>query len=352
MPQPQEGSGLKAGKDYPSSYGEMLAWFPDDDSCLDYLDWLRWPKGFVCPDCGERGGWKLDDGRFNCSLCNCRTSVTAGTIFHRTRTPLTLWFASAWHITSGKNGVAAKTLHRLLDFGSYQTAWTILHRFRMAMVRKGRERLSGEVEVDEMLIGGERKGARGRTASGKVLVAVAVERLRPTGFGRCRLRVIPNAEAPTLRSFLQDFIEPGSVVITDGWASYPLATEGSYVHSPFKIKGSNVESHVALPGVHRVSSLIKRWLMGTHQGAVEVDHLQRYLDEFAFRFNRRHSEFRGLLFRRLLEQAVQTPPMTYKSLVVNPKAKEVKPLPPAIHRVAPPSLAKQLPARPWRLGAQ
>jgi len=348
----QVGSGLEAGRDYPRSYGEMLAWFSDDDSCLDYLEWLRWPKGFVCPECGELGGWKLSDGRFNCSLCASRTSVVAGTIFHGTRTPLTLWFASAWHITSGKNGVAAKTLHRLLEFGSYQTAWAILHRFRKAMVRKGRERLTGEVEVDETLVGGPKEGLRGRGATGKVLVAVAVEILKPTGFGRCRLRIIPNAEASTLRSFLQDYVEPGSVVITDGWPSYPPAIGGDYIHSPRIIKGSNVEAHVALPGVHRVSSLVKRWLMGTHQGAVEGDHLQSYLDEFAFRFNRRHSEFRGLLFRRLLEQAVQVSPVTYRSLVVKPTPKEVKPVPPAIHRVAPSSLAKLLPARPWRRQAQ
>ena len=156
----------------------------------------------------------MGDGRFWCEGCRRRVSVTAGTIFHRTRTPLTVWFAVAWYMTSAKSGVSAKTLHRLLGFGSYQTAWTMLHRFRTAMVRPGRDRLGREVEVDETSIGGVKPGKRGRGAAGKTLVAVAVERRRPKGFGRCRLRVIPHAEAPTLRVFLLDSVEPGSVVVT------------------------------------------------------------------------------------------------------------------------------------------
>lgn len=344
----REASALQAGRDYPPSYGEMLAWFPDDESCLDYLDWLRWPDGFVCPRCETGRGWKLTDGRFWCGQCRRRVSVTAGTIFHRTRTPLTVWFASAWHMTAAKNGIAAKSLHRLLRFGSYQTAWTLLHRFRTAMVRRGRDRLAGKVEVDETLIGGARKGKPGRGAEGKVLVAVAVEVLQPMGFGRCRLRVIPNAEASTIRSFLLDYVAPGSTVVTDGWSSYPAAIGSDYQHTALPMKHSEIQAHVSMPGVHRISSLVKRWLLGTHQGAVEEDHLQSYLDEFAFRFNRRRSESRGLLFRRLLEQAVQVGPVSYRSLVVNPRPKREPPHPPAHHRVAPPSLAKSLPPRPWR----
>ena len=252
-----------------------------------------------------------------------------GTIFHRTRTPLMVWFAAAWYMTSAKNGVSAKTLHRLLGFGSYQTAWTMLHRFRTAMVRPGRDLLTGDVEVDETFIGGIRPGKRGRGAEGKTLVAVAVELLNPTGFGRCRLRVIPNAQAPTLRSFLLDCVKPGSVVATDGLSSYPIAMGDDYMHKPHSVASSSDPAHVSLPGVHRVASLLKRWLLGTHQGAVEADHLQAYLDEFAFRFNRRRSEFRGLLFRRLLEQAVQVEPVSYRSLVVNPSPKLTKPQPPS-----------------------
>jgi transposase-like protein len=178
---------------------------------------------------------------------------------------------------------------------------------------------------------------------------VAVELLSPKGFGRCRLRVIPNAEAPTLRSFLLGCVEPGSVVITDGFVSYPPAAGDDYVHKPLSVAASGVHTHVPLPGVHRVASLVKRWLLGTHQAAVEIDHLQAYLDEFAFRFNRRRAEFRGLLFRRLLEQAVNAGPLTYRSLVVNPSPKSTKPRPPpANRRTHPASLEATSPGRPWR----
>ena len=214
---------LRAGADYPRNYAELRAWFPDDAACLDYLEWLRWPEGFVCPRCGTPGHWRMGDGRFWCARCKQRISVTAGTIFHATRTPLTVWFAAAWYVTTAKNGVSAKTLHRVLGFGSYQTAWTMLHRFRTAMVRPGRDRLTGTVEVDETFVGGIRPGKRGRGAEGKTLVAAAVELLSPKGFGRCRLHVIPNAQAPTLRLFLLDYVMPGSVVVTDGLSPYPAA---------------------------------------------------------------------------------------------------------------------------------
>lgn len=342
---------LQAGRDYPPCYADLLSWFPDDEACLDYLDWLRWPQGFRCPRCEHGPGWRLGDGRYWCEPCRRRVSITAGTVFHRTRTPLTVWFAAAWFMTSSKNGVSAKTLHRLLGFGSYQTVWAMLHRYRTAMIRPGRGRLTGYVEVDETYIGGTKPGKRGRGAAGKVLVAVAVEQLQPKGFGRCRLRVMSNLEAPTLRAFLVDCVEPGSVLITDGFASYPPAIGDTFVHEPHVVKGSRVQAHVTLPGVHRVASLAKRWLLGTHQGAVEVDHLQGYLDEFAFRFNRRRSEFRGLLFRRLLEQAVQVPPVTYRSLVANPTPKRKKPRPPDpdTRQAGPASLSVgPRPHRPWR----
>lgn len=302
-------SSLRAGRDYPRSYADLRAWFPDDAACLDYLEWLRWPNGFVCPRCGTPGHWRMADGRFWCEPGQRRVSATAGTLFHRTRTPLVVWFAVAWHMTAAKNGVSAKTLHRILGLGSYQTAWAMLHRFRSAMVRPGRDRLAGEVEVNELFIGGVKPGKRGRGAEGKALVAVAVELLRPQGFGRCRLRVIPNTQAPTLRSFLRDSVNPGAVVVTDGWSSYPEAIGNDDVHVPQVVSRSGDPAPVALPGVHRVASLLKRWLLGTHQGAVEADHLQAYLDEFAVRFNRRKAEFRGLLFRQLLEQAVQVKPV-------------------------------------------
>lgn len=339
---------LRGGRDYPRSYAELLAFFPDDAACADYLDWLRWPNGFVCPTCGGSRAWRMGDGRWWCEACRRRVSVTAGTIFHGTRTPLTVWFAAAWHMTAGKNGVSAATLHRLLGFGSYQTAWAMAHRYRTAMVRPGRDRLVGDVEVDETLIGGVRPGSRGRGALGKVLVAVAVEQ-QVKGFGRCRLAVISNASAAALGRFAADHIEPGSVLITDGWGAYPaIATAGGYRHKPTNVSRSGQPAHIPLPGVHRVASLVKRWLLGTHQGSVEADHVQAYLNEFAFRFNRRGSRHRGLLFRRLLEQAVDVGPVTYRSLVVNPTPKRTRPSPPPTRRVAPPTLDITVPARPWR----
>ncbi len=341
---------LVPGRDYPRSYAELRTWFPDDDACQNYLDWLRWPGGFACPRCGSQGGSRVKDGRYWCEPCRRRVSVISGTVFHGTRTPLTVWFAVAWYMTSSKNGIAALTLHRLLGFGSYQTVWAMLHRLRAAMVRPGRDRLAGVVEVDETFFGGVRSGKRGRGAAGKVLVAVAVELHEPKGFGRCRLRVIPNAKAVSLGPFLRDCIEPDSTLVTDGLESYPPAVGSDYVHRPVNVARSGAQANALLPGVHRIASLAKRWLLSTHQGAVEGDHLQAYLDEFAFRFNRRTSEFRGLLFRRLLEQCVQVGPISYKSLVVNPAPKSKSPLPPGGSRARVKTLtAGDVPViHPWR----
>lgn len=349
VPTPPPAPSLRVGRDYPPSYAELRAWFPDDAACLDYLEWLRWPGGFVCPKCNAPGHWQMADGRFWCERCRRRVSATMGTIFHRTRTPLTVWFAAAWYVTSAKNGVSAKTLHRLLGFGSYQTAWTMLHRFRTAMVRPGRDQLSGTVEVDETYVGGVETGVHGRETATKSIVVIAVELHEPKGFGRVRLRRVPDVTGTSLVGFVRDVVCRGAVVRTDGWKSYNSLSKQGYDRQMINLAASESPAHVLMPAVHRVASLLKRWLLGTHQGAVEADHLQGYLDEFAFRFNRRHSEFRGLLFRRLLEQAVQVGPVTYRSLVVNPAAKRKKPHPPAKHRVGPASLAV-IPAtsRPWR----
>jgi transposase-like protein len=341
----------RAGKDYPRNFAEFLAWFPDENACRDYLDWLRWPNGFLCPHCAGLQGWRLTDGCWWCGQCRCRVSVTAGTVFHRSQTPLSVWFAAAWLMTAAKNGVSAKTLHRLLGFGSYQTAWALLHRLRSAMVRPGRERLSGVVEVNEMFIGGVRPGKLGRGAAGKVLVAVAVEQIAPMGFGRCRLQVIPNTESATLRTFLQEHVELGSHILTDGLSAYSGAILTDYMHNSRPVKGSGRKAHELLPGVHRVASLVKRWLLGTHQGAVEADHVQAYLDEFTFRFNRRRSRARGMLFYRLLQYAVQSNPVPYKALVKNASPRtdeEKKPKPTNSRRTSPPSLRLQVSQHPWR----
>lgn len=338
----------RAGVEYPASYADVRAWYPADAACLDYLDWLRWPDAFCCPLCRGEIGWKLPDGRWSCGRCGRRVSATAGTIFHGTRTPLTVWFAAAWMLVSQKHGISALGLKRTLGIGSEQTAWAMLHRYRSAMVRPGRDRLTGVVEVDETFFGGPEPGRRGRGALGKTLVAVASEQ-RGRGLGRCRMQIIDDAKAGTLREFLLAHVSPGEIVITDGWASYAPACEGQYEHRPEPVSPSQLQAHDLLPGVHRVASLAKRWLLGTHQGGVKPAHLQAYLDEFTFRFNRRRSRSRGMLFYRLLEQAVQSPPRTYRSLVADPTAgrRELTPPGPG-KRVRPPSLAGEAQDRPWR----
>jgi hypothetical protein len=240
----------------------------------------------------------------------------------------------------------------VLGLGSYQTAWAMLHRYRSAMVRPNRYRLRGEVEVDETFIGGVRPGPGGRGAHGKTLVAIAVDRTwsgkrQRWALGRCRLAIIPDASGKSLRAFLTANVEPGATVVSDAWPPYVYATRGLYVHQPINLSVPGTIAHVALPGVHRVAALLKRWLLGTHQGSVEADHLAAYLDEHAFRFNRRSARVRGLLFYRLLELAVATPPVSYRALVVNPAPKRTKPIAPT-SRVVPRSLVLKTPARPWR----
>lgn len=341
----------RAGTHYPRSVGEFQAWFGTDADCLDYLEWLRWPDGFTCPACGHHGGWRLADGRFMCSGCGGRTSVTAGTIFDRTRTPLTVWFNACWLFATGKDGVSALSLKRTLEIGSYQTAWALLHRLRSVLVRPGRERLSGTVEVDETYIGGLEEGLSGGRARGKkVLVGIAVEIREPQGYGRCRIGPLADASAASLHPFVKDSIEPGSTVITDGWQGYRGLDKHGYVHDRRSQRAARVrgeDPNELLPAVHRVASLAKRWLLGTHQGAVDEAHLPSYLHEFVFRFNRRHSRSRGMVFYRVLELAVAYDPVRYSDLVVNRRPRRKPPTPPQA-RGHPPSLDRPRADRPWR----
>jgi transposase-like protein len=310
------GSHPVAGVDYPRNWHELLAWFADDAACLRYLERLRWAEGFRCRFCGVVGGewWQMADGLRRCKACRHETSVTAGTILAGTRMPLVSWFAAVWYVVNHKNGVSALGLQRVLGLGSYQTAWAWLHKLRRAMVRPDRELLDASVEVDETLIGSARPGRIGRGAtSTKALVVIAVER-RDGGPGRTRMCRIPNATKDVLTDFVLDNVQRGSEVHTDGWVAYNGVGQHRYTHVVTNIAASGDPAHVAMPEVHRVASLLKRWLLGTHQGAVSHDHLDYYLDEFTFRFNRRRSRHRGLLFYRLLEQAVTTDPHPYKAL--------------------------------------
>lgn len=331
--------------------GEFQAWFRTDADCLDYLEWLRWPSGFVCPVCGEDQGWRLADARFKCSGCGGRTSVTAGTIFDRTRTPLTVWFTACWLFASGKDGISALSLKRTLEIGSYQTAWAMLHRLRSVLVRPGRERLTGVVEVDETYIGGRELGLRGGRAKGKkVLTGIAVEIKEPKGYGRCRMAPLADASSASLHPFVTDHVEPGATVITDGWQGYHGLEKLGYGHEPRSQRAARArgeEPGKLLPAVHRVASLAKRWLLGTHQGSVDDAHLPSYLNEFVFRFNRRHSRSRGMVFFRVLELAVGHDPVRYGDIIAGRRPRTVPPTPPLV-RGKPLSIERQPANRPWR----
>lgn len=294
---------------------EMEHRFSTEQACREYLTKLRWPSGFVCPNCQATSAWVDRRHRWSCQTCCRQTTVTAGTIFERTRLPLQLWFRVVWLVTSQKSGASALGLHRVIGFGSYETAWTWLHKLRRAMVRPGRDRLTGSVEVDEAFIGGVTSGADGRDGIGKTMVAIAAEK-DGTGIGRIRLAQVADGSSASLHSFIQTAIAPGSTVHTDGWAPYQGLEKFGYAHVATRLKGKGKQAAVeALPRVHRVASLLKRWLLGTHQGAVAPANIDYYLDEFTFRFNRRRSASRGKLFYRLLEQAVQVAPVTYDMII-------------------------------------
>jgi transposase-like protein len=304
------------GVDYPRTLQEFDKWFSTEQACFDYLFRLRWPEGFTCPACDAHKGWKIGEDLIRCSVCRHNASVTAGTIFQGTRKPLKLWFQAIWYVTSQKFGGNALGLQRVLGLGSYQTAWSWLHKMRRAMVRPGRDKLSGSVEIDETLIGGEDKGGkRGRGAGRKSIVVIAIEVHQPRGFGRVRMQRIPDASGQSLLPFVKNSVLPGSTVLTDCWRGYNDVKKYGYIHKRVKLSESGDPAHVAMPGVHRISSLLKRWLLGTHQGSASAKHLDFYLDEYTFRFNRRKSKARGLLFYRLLQQAVAVPPVTYKEMI-------------------------------------
>jgi transposase-like protein len=308
-----------SGVGYPRSWSEFFERPPDEGACLSYLEQLRWPKGFVCARCGVVGeASRLSRGKLMCRTCRYQCTVTAGTIFEKTRTPLRSWFGAAWYVTNQKLGVSALGLQRVLGLGSYQTAWAMLHRLRRAMVRPAREKLRGLVEVDETYVPmsdrNPTKQAKRKSNTDDTLVAVAIEIHETKGYGRIRLQRIPSASKRYLLPFIHDNVEPGSEVHTDGSSVYLSLSKLGYRHRRDPTTNSETPAHVTMPGVHRIASLLERWLLGTHQGAIHPAQLDAYLDEFTFRFNRRTSRSRGLLFRRLLEQAVATPPATYQDI--------------------------------------
>ena len=301
-------------EDYPRTIIEFEKRFATEEDCKQYLYQQRWPDGFYCPRCGNHKAWTTKRGLYQCIHCGLQVSVTAGTVFQDTRIPLRIWFRAIWYMVSQKQGVSALGLQHVLGLRRYETTWIMLHKLRTAMVRPGRNRLFGTVEVDETYIGGKRPGKRGRGAAHKSLVIIVVED-KDNHLGRIRLRRVPDASAKSLIPAVQESVESGSVVRTDDWNGYRgLATVG-YQHIIAR-KSESIGENL-LPLVNRVAALVKRWLQGTHQGAIRASHLDYYLDEFTFRFNRRTSQSRGKLFYRLIQQAVIIGPIKGKDILGN-----------------------------------
>jgi transposase-like protein len=299
------------GEDYPLTLLELERRFGSEEACRQYLFALRWPDGWSCPRCGGRRSRFVRRALWRRQDCRYEASVSAGTIFQDSHLPLTVWFRAVWQVTSQKSGVSALGLQRVLGLGSYKTAWAMLQKLRRAMVRPGRERLHGVIEVDETYWGGPEPGLIGRLTENKVLIIVGAEE-DGRGIGRVRLRCIPDLTTASLHGFIQQAIEPGSTVRTDGLKAYAGLT--GYVHER-RIQRDQAEGEHLSPRVHRVVSLLKRWMLGTHHGAIGPEDLDDYLDEFTFRFNRRKSASRGKLFYRLLQQAVQVPPAPFEDLI-------------------------------------
>jgi transposase-like protein len=298
-------------EEYPKTLLEFEEQFRAESACEEYLFRLRWPEGFKCPRCQHNEAWHTKRGLWHCSKCGHQTSVLSGTIFQDTSKPLRIWFRAIWHVVGQKNGVNALGLQKELGLGSYRTAWSWLHKLRCAMVRPGRERLSGTVEVDDGYIGAPAGGKRTPRLDKKAVVLVAAEK-DGKKIGRIRICQIPRARIEIINKIIPEIIEPGATIVTDGWSGYREISRLGYKHEVHTYKEEGKANF--LPGVNLVMSLLKRWLMGTHQGAVRRSHLDYYLDEFVFRFNRRTSQSRGKLFYRMIQQAAQVEPVTIRNI--------------------------------------
>ena len=304
----------------PRDLPSFLARFGSDAQCRAYLYARRWPQGFCCLGCGHGTAYHHQKRLIEeCAGCGKQHSLLAGTIFEQTKTGLARWFLAIWLVTSSKGGISAMELQRQMGFGSYQTAWSWLHKIRKAMVRPERGPLSERVEADETLVGGAKPGKRGRGAAGKTVVAGAVEAGRGKGrgrrLGRLRLQAVADASAESLEGFLAGNVAPPAAVTTDGWQGYAGLDRAGYDHQPINLTAGWGDAVLRLPAIHLVFGLAKRWLLGTHHGGVSTKHLQAYLDEYVFRFNRRTAKSISHRFARLVEQAVATPPASYRNIV-------------------------------------
>jgi len=278
----------------PGNQIEFEKMFTTEEQCLDYLKELRFPKGYSCRKCEHNEYWLNNRGIMVFKNCKNELSITTETIFHRSKLLLVVIFRALWWMVAQKNGVSVVGIQRVLGLGSYRTAWVWLHKFRRLMVFPGRNKLSGKIEVDETLVGGKISGKRGRGAEGKSSVVIAVEILEK-GTGRVRMSLISDASKKSLRKFINENIETGSNLITDGWKGYTGISKRGYQHK-IEDKTKLLDGEEILPNVHRIASLLKRWLLGTHQNYIGEEYLSYYIDEYNFRYNRRKSNSRRLLF--------------------------------------------------------
>jgi transposase-like protein len=304
----------------PNDLPSFLARFGSDAQCRDYLFRARWPAGFRCAGCGHERAYRHKLRLIEeCTACGRQHSLRAGTIFEQTKTGLAKWFLAIYLVTSSKGGISAMELQRQMGFGSDQTAWSWLHKIRKAMVRPERTPLAARVEADETYLGGPRPGTPGRGAGGKSKVAGAVESGRGAArgrrLGRLRLAVVADVSARRLEGFLAAAVARSATIATDGWAGYGRLAAKGYAHEPLNLSASWGDAALRLPAIHLVFGLAKRWLLGTHHGAVSAKHLPAYLDEFVFRFNRRTARNLSHRFARVVQQAVRTRPVTYHALV-------------------------------------
>jgi transposase-like protein len=308
---------------FPDTLKAFQRMFSDEAKCLTYLTKLRWPYGFYCDRCT----WKGDPYRvetrptiFRCRSCNADISVTSGTVMHRTKQPLTTWFGAAYLTATQTPGMSALQLQRQLGIGRYETAFQTLHKLRAAMVRPDQDRIGGEwdVEVDETYVGGKTRG-KGRGVHDMTIVVGAVE-IRPKKTeggkrkivaGRLRLRVAPDRSGKVLQEFVKEAVELHSHVTTDGWQGYDKLESLGYDHDGLTLGGDPVNAELVLPMIHIVFGNLKAWLLGTHHG-VSDQHLQAYLNEFTFRFNRRHTP--QATFRSLLGVATRKTGPTYAGI--------------------------------------
>jgi len=301
--------------------------FQTERDCLLYLASVRWKDGFDCPKCNNKHYW-FDDkrNRFICTACRCDISVRAGTVMQDSKLLARVWLTAMWLFATQKDGISAKSLQDNVGINSYQSAWLLLHKLRVAMIRSDRDQLAGIVEVDEDYIGGLNEGGkRGRGSENKQIVAIAVQlekidankpidSLRNYRLAKIRAKCIKNASKEELHAFIIENVAVGSTLYRDNWLGYSGIDQLGYNSVVFKTTKAD-DKNEKLPHIHLAISLLKRWILGTYQGSVEEHHLQTYLEEFTFRFNRKTSTHRGLLFYRLVQGAMSTVPHPYEDLI-------------------------------------